>query len=116
MPRAYSTGAPRRLPDLPNARIACEEAEAPIRITPGRGSEFPEDAFAALRRSPEAFAAELQLAAAIHWFQQSVVSQGRAALLAGLPRMEFLDLLARRGLEVVHVDMDELRRDVESDS
>jgi predicted HTH domain antitoxin len=78
--------------------------------------EFPEEAFAALRRSPEAFAAEIRLAAAIHWYQQGVVSQGRAAMLAGLPRMEFLDQLAHRGIDVVHVDMAELRREAESAS
>ena len=75
--------------------------------------EFPEEAFAALRRSPEAFAAEMRLAAAIHWYQQAMVSQGRAAMLAGMPRMEFLGELARRGIDVVHVDPDELRREAE---
>jgi predicted HTH domain antitoxin len=78
--------------------------------------EFPEEAFGALRRSPEAFAAEMRLAAAIHWYQQSMISQGRAAMLAGMPRMEFLDELARRGIDVVRVDVDELRREVESAS
>jgi predicted HTH domain antitoxin len=78
--------------------------------------DFPEDAFGALRRSPEAFAAEIRLAAAIHWHQQEMVSQERAAVLAGMSRMDFLDQLARRGIDVVHVDMDELRREFESAS
>jgi predicted HTH domain antitoxin len=78
--------------------------------------EFPEEAFGTLRRSPEAFAAEIRLAAAIHWYQQRMVSQERAAMLAGLSRMDFLDQLARRGIDVVDVDMEELRREVESAS
>jgi predicted HTH domain antitoxin len=75
--------------------------------------EFPEEAFAALRRSPEAFAVEIRLAAAIHWYQQGVVSQERAAMLAGLARMDFLEQLARRSIDVAHVDQEELRREVE---
>ena len=75
--------------------------------------EFPEEAFGALRRSPQAFAAEIRLAAAIHWYQQGMVSQGRAAMLAGMPRMDFLEQLAHRGIDVVHVDADDLRREAE---
>lgn len=75
--------------------------------------EFAEEAFAALRRSPEAFAAEMRLAAAIHWYQQGMVSQERAAMLAGLPRMQFLAQLAGRGVDVVHVDAESLRREAE---
>jgi predicted HTH domain antitoxin len=78
--------------------------------------DFPEEAFGALRRSPEAFAAEIRLAAAIHWYQQEMVSQERAAMLAGMARMDFLAQLARRGIDVVHVDLDELRREAASAS
>ena len=75
--------------------------------------ELPEEAFGTLRRSPDAFAAEIRLAAAIHWYQQQMVSQERAAMLAGMSRMEFIEELARRRIDVVDVDLEELRRDAE---
>ena len=53
--------------------------------------EFPEDVFSALRRSPEEFARELRLAAAMHWYSRVVVSQEKAAQMSG-PRSEGLPL------------------------
>jgi len=73
--------------------------------------EFPEEVFAALRRSPAELAVEVRLAAAIHWYQQGEVSQERAATIVGLDRAQFLTELARRKVDVVHVDLDELRRE-----
>jgi hypothetical protein len=48
--------------------------------------DFPATFFSALRKSPSEFAAEMRLAAAIHWFDQGMVSQGTAAEIAGLAR------------------------------
>ena len=39
--------------------------------------EVPDDAFSALRRSPKEFAREMRLAAAIQWYHQGLVSQGK---------------------------------------
>ena len=38
--------------------------------------EVPDDAFAALRRSPKEFAQEMREAAAIHWSRRELISQG----------------------------------------
>ncbi len=46
--------------------------------------ELPENVLSALRRSPSEFAREMRLAAAIHWYARGVVSQERAASIAGL--------------------------------
>ncbi len=73
--------------------------------------EFPEDVFSALRRSPAELSKEVRLAAAIHWYQQGDVSQEKASELAGLDRAGFLGELARRRIDVIHVDFDELRRE-----
>lgn len=75
--------------------------------------ELPEDVFAALRRTPSEFAAEIRCAAAIHWYQQGDVSQEKAAEIAGLSRADFLRELGRRRIDVIHVDMDEIRREAE---
>ena len=57
--------------------------------------EFSEDVFSSLRRSPEEFAREMRLAAAIHWYSRGEVSQEKAAQIAGLDRTDFLAVLAR---------------------
>ena len=57
--------------------------------------EFPDDVFSALRRSPEEFARELRIAAAIHWYERGEISQEKAAHVAGLTRGQFLAELAR---------------------
>ena len=52
--------------------------------------EVPDDVFSALRRSPGEFAREMLQAAAIQWYSQGLISQGKAAEIAGLRRTEFL--------------------------
>ncbi len=74
--------------------------------------DFPPDVFSALRRSPEEFADEMRLAAAIHWYSQGVISQGKAAEIAGLDRASFLDELFRRKVPAVQVTLDELREEL----
>jgi predicted HTH domain antitoxin len=70
--------------------------------------DLPEDVFSALRRSPDQFARELRLAAAIHWYQREKVSQEKAAQIAGLDRSDFLAALAREEVDVIQVDFDDL--------
>ena len=72
--------------------------------------ELPESAFAALRKSPEEFAAEMRIAAAAQWYAEGVVSQGKAAEIAGLSRAAFIDELARRRVPVSQESDDDLRR------
>ena len=75
--------------------------------------DFPDEVLAAFRRSPEHFARELRLAAAMHWYQQGKLSQEMAASVAGLDRSDFLQALAREGIEVFAVDIDELAREMD---
>ena len=72
----------------------------------------PESALAALRRSPSEFAGALKLAAAIHWVQRGVLSQERAAELAGLNRRDFIRALAREGVDVFALDANDLAREL----
>ena len=46
--------------------------------------EVPDDVFPALRRSPDEFGREMLKAAAIQWYSQGLISQGKAAEIAGL--------------------------------
>lgn len=50
--------------------------------------ELPELAFSVLRLSPHEFAAEMRLAAAVHWYAERRSSQAEAAEIAGLSRAE----------------------------
>ena len=75
--------------------------------------ELPEDVFSALRRSPEEFARELRLAAAIHWYERGEVSQEKAARIAGMDRTDFLLALAGEKANAFVVDFDDLKRELE---
>lgn len=74
---------------------------------------FPPDVFSALRKAPDEFAAEMRLAAAIHWYSQGAISQGKAAEIAGVSRAQFLDELFHRGVPAVQVTVEELREELE---
>ena len=74
--------------------------------------DLPEEVFSAMRLSPTEFAREMRLAAAIYWYHQGQVSGTKAGQIAGLTRLEFLDELARRRLDVFVVDMEDLRQEL----
>jgi predicted HTH domain antitoxin len=76
---------------------------------------IPDSALSALRRSPAELGRELKLAAAIHWYGRGLMSQERAADLAGLNRRDFLRALAREGAEVFVLDDDSLARELGQD-
>ncbi|MGD0656252.1 MAG: UPF0175 family protein [Thermoguttaceae bacterium] len=74
--------------------------------------DLPEDVFVAMRRSPEEFAREMRLAASMFWYSRGIISQERAAEIAGLNRDEFLKALARNEINVFQVDVDDLQREL----
>jgi predicted HTH domain antitoxin len=74
--------------------------------------QLPEETFSALRRSPDEMAGDLRLAAAVHWYSRGLISQERAAQLAGLDRTDFILALSREGVDAFAVDMNSLRREL----
>ncbi len=72
-----------------------------------------EGVFSALRRSPNEFANEVRLAAAIHWYKRGEISQEKAAQVAGLDRTDFLLTLAREGEDAFVVDFTDLERELQ---
>jgi predicted HTH domain antitoxin len=68
--------------------------------------EMPVEVLSALRK-------ELRLAAAIHWYQRGIVSQEKAASVAGLDRSDFLMALTREGVDAFTVDFDDLQRELD---
>lgn len=75
--------------------------------------DLPEDAFSALRETPDQFVSEMRFAAAIHWYHEGRISGSKAAQIAGMTRLEFLDELGRRKQDVIKVDLDQLRRELD---
>lgn len=67
-----------------------------------------EGALASLRQDREGFAREMRLAAAVKWYERRMVSQGRAAEIAGLSRAEFIDALSRYSVSPFQYTADEL--------
>lgn len=58
--------------------------------------DLPPGTFSALRLSPKELAKEMKVAACIQWYAQGLISQGKAAEIAGLGRAEFLEELFHR--------------------
>lgn len=72
--------------------------------------EVPEGALASLRTDPAGFTREVRLAAAVKWYEQRRVSQGRAAEIAGVSRADFIDALSRYGVSPFQEDEEEIAR------
>lgn len=70
--------------------------------------DVPAGAMATLRCDTDQFVRELRIAAAVKWYEQGTLSQGRAAEIAGISRAEFIDALGRFGVTPFQVDAEEL--------
>jgi predicted HTH domain antitoxin len=69
-----------------------------------------------LRLSPKEFAREMRVAACVQWYAQGLVSQERAAEIAGLSRADFLEELLRRRVPTCQVTLEELLEEMEQGS
>jgi predicted HTH domain antitoxin len=77
--------------------------------------ELPGSVLTPFAETPEAFAREVRLAAAIEWYREGRVSQGKGAEIAGMNRWEFLQALSRARVDVFQVTAEELKEEVERD-
>lgn len=75
--------------------------------------ELPETVFSALRLAPNEFVKQMRIAAAVQWYAQQQVSQGKAAEIAGLSRGEFLDELFRRKVPAIQVTLEALKKEID---
>ena len=60
--------------------------------------DMDEEVFLGMQSTPEELAAEMRLAAAVKWYEVGRVSQERAAQIAGLGRVAFIEALGRFGV------------------
>jgi len=60
--------------------------------------EIPDDLLLTLREQPAELSHEMRLVTAIHFLREKRLSLGQAARFAGINRLDFLDVLASRGV------------------
>jgi predicted HTH domain antitoxin len=76
--------------------------------------ELPEEPLFSLKETPEHFANEMKMLAAVKLYELGRLSSGRAAQLAGIPRVAFLMRLADYEVSPFQLTAEELAKDAEN--
>ncbi len=74
--------------------------------------EVPEEVLISLKETPETMSRELSILAAVKLFELGKLSSGRAAQLAQVSRVEFLNLIGRYQVTPFSLSPKELAQDV----
>ncbi len=74
--------------------------------------ELPNEVLLSLKETPEGLAKVIRMAAAAKLYELGKLSSGRAADLAGLSRVSFLQALAQYGVAIFDLSEDELLQDL----
>ena len=76
--------------------------------------DLPEEPLFSLKETPEHFAKEIKMLAAVKLFDLGRLSSGRAAQLAGVTRVEFLMTIGNYRVSPFSPTHEELEQDVEN--
>ena len=76
--------------------------------------ELPDEVLIALKESPEELAKEIRMLAAVKFYQMGKLSSGRAAELAGISRVGFLQSLSRYEVPIFELTSEELKEDLKN--
>ncbi|MFH0924324.1 MAG: UPF0175 family protein [bacterium] len=71
-----------------------------------------EDLLASLKSGRDDLAREIRLISAINYYQEKKLSLGKAAQLAGLNRLKFMDILAEKKITVFDLDESEVQVEI----
>ena len=74
--------------------------------------DMPEGVFSTLRKEPSEFAKELRLAAAVKWYEMGIISQEKAAEIAGLTRAEFIFSLGKFSVSPFQYTIEEIKEEI----
>ena len=77
--------------------------------------DYPDNLELAVHLTPDEFAAQVRLMAALKMFELGKLSSGKAAELAGLTRVEFLDMCGRYRVAVINYEPGDLAVELNSD-
>jgi len=76
--------------------------------------EFNESVLPALQKSPQEFASEIRLVATAKWYELRLVSQEKAAEIAGMNRLNFLLAISRLGVSPFQYTAEDVLKEVEN--
>ncbi len=75
---------------------------------------IPSDIPQLLKMSKEDFSREAQILLAVKLFEMGKLTSGKAAELAGMPRVAFLHILSRYGVAAINLHAEEIDHEVEA--
>lgn len=76
--------------------------------------EFNESVLPALHKSPQEFTDEIRLLAAAKWYELGLVSQEKAAEIAGMNRLDFLLAISRLEVSPFQYTAEDVLKEVEN--
>jgi predicted HTH domain antitoxin len=74
--------------------------------------ELPDEVLLSLKETPESLTKVIRMAAAAKLYELGKLSSGRAADLAGLPRVSFLQALGQYDVPIFDLTAEELGQDL----
>jgi predicted HTH domain antitoxin len=77
--------------------------------------QLPNDLELAVQTTPEELEAQIRLMAALKMFELGKLSSGKAAELAGMSRVEFLEMCGRYRVSIFNYPPEELESELRSD-
>jgi predicted HTH domain antitoxin len=74
--------------------------------------EIPEEILVSLKESPQEFSRDILMLAAVKLYELGKLSSGRAAQLAGVSRISFLQSLSRYNVPIFDLTEEELEKNM----
>lgn len=76
--------------------------------------EIPDEVLISLKETTSELSKDILMLAAVKFYQMGKLSSGRAAQLAGVSRISFLQTLSLYGVPVFDLTPEELKQDIEN--